>query len=1724
MNKKALVIIVLYIALIAFQSDQYSAHGEQEYQIVIDDVKDIENELIDLVLDIEKESTVKTELTALDLTSPSYTNLQLSENSPIAEGTDVFVQSTTISTGVGVSSGNVDFIDYQIYTIDDDTTSDSIYSNKFAIKISLPASMTIYGFLVDISPTIREDINFYIRNSITGANVRTGLLSKNFGDSANSNDQMLLVPFSYCGVSSLTMNAATDYYFILEPTISTSNSFFELVHSSNIQDDVSIYNWSGSEYQEIIADTRFYLIIQELPIASDISVNSSGEASTTWTAIEGNHSIVAFYEGTMFYTESYGVQTRKVIAPLDQFFIEFDSQIIGYKDNCELVAVVTDEYYTPVGGKLVSFYYSIDEGENWITIGSGITDSFGEAILSYQFSNNPGNYTTKAIINAISSKESYVIIEKEALTWNNIDFYGKYRNNPGFPEEIGLTANIQVLDDEGSPVPNFDFELWFKYDGRYEFIAHYYSTDENGLAEIIHGAEELAVGINYDTHYFKPASYEYGYTGNSAYGETIIDKGDLSVAFSNYNVEWLGSVILESEITSLDEGMANVEVEFSYYYNNQWNVIGTTSTDSTGIASLNWSNINLEYGTYQLRAKTIEDNLFYSNQSITNVSVERKGINIYIINDGLPKGNGEEIDVEYTTTMNLVFYVTYDDGSPAANMVIEIKGRLLDEFFFKSLGFITTDENGFATFNHYEKLTLVGFQYACIAEIDQNGKYDGAQLYFKINLIKCNPVIVLADVQGQKGTYIEFSAYIFNCEGIPLENVIVQFIINGVIYQTVSDHNGLARVTVAPLFAAGNYSFTCRTVEDDKFTVTQKQANLLFTKGVPYFTVLEAAAMENGYLTIRVFAYDSLGRPISGLQVRLSFSGWSEILTTDSNGLISYTFQLLGYNSGNYLLILTFDGNSNWLQTEASGNLLIYENESELELHTAEIYCYYGDEVYFEAKLKTNQGYPLINRVVQFIIIYDNGSYFILGENNTDILGIARYRTTIDILPNSYDWGVIYSGATDYGPSKASEDILIEKSITNIMGSNFQAVAGSTATFQVALYNHLGIGIGQQFLDLYIWIDNSWMHLSKFVTNSNGFAYISIVVPTNLGKYYLKVEFEGSAFYQENSLPIEMTAITAPPKIMPNLVLEIESPTIADHELLPITLRVSNAISGSAITVYIHLNGNLTGTVLIVNGIGEFIWNSSKTGTFVLIFTTYEDSLYLATIKELTITVEENTPPQLVSFSYTDYLCEGEAFYIEVVLLDPTGINAVWFIANGTKIQMNKISESKYSLTVFMLREGLHAIAIEAEDNQGNIAIFDLDSIKVYARKTQVIRYHLNSKVIEEGKSLTIEALIYSENPIEQVIFKLNSTEYLMILDYQIDPARSVWKITIDDLSIGNYFMTIKIVEKSSSIIIDEITETILVIPNTPKVNSNNWIVRSTAEGDYINGNLTIISYYEIISVQIWIDGVEFTVIKIGENLYNYYGIISHAKTHTMRIVATDSEMRVYENEIVLGSQPGINILTISLVVSCLVFLVLVSVGVLVAKKYLKKAKEETPNGVIEVEEIIEEELPFVEFNLDTPEPIISSDDINIELLFEEPPSEEIHSEFNSKNNVPAEIKEPAVAASQPKKVKSKQKSSTPVVPVEEQNLTHIKEYLMKVKEEGIIDEINGNGHGSKKKKDTIDTIEQMTSFSIEIDRRLLPKEEQLALLEEESEEEMDSSIFDLKEITDEIEQTLSKG
>ncbi|MHA1366090.1 MAG: hypothetical protein ACTSP5_06710, partial [Candidatus Heimdallarchaeota archaeon] len=280
---------------------------------------------------------------------------------------------------------------------------------------------------------------------------------------------------------------------------------------------------------------------------------------------------------------------------------------------------------------------------------------------------------------------------------------------------------------------------------------------------------------------------------------------------------------------------------------------------------------------------------------------------------------------------------------------------------------------------------------------------------------------------------------------------------------------------------------------------------------------------------------------------------------------------------------------------------------------------------------------------------------------------------------------------------------------------------------------------------------------------------------------------------------------------------------------------------------------------------------------------------------------------------------------------------------------------------------------------------------------------------------------------------------------------------------------------------------------------------------------LTIDSYYDIFLIEIWIDGELITVMEISNGYFSYYGYVNKAKTHTMKVTIKDSQNRELSTEFLLGQEGGLSSLGIIAIISV--------VGILAIAGAIAYVGSKLKTNSLESDESEELDLPEIEIDDDQDTVLTQTSNLNdrenlneIEDLFESNP--------DSQQIAPEPV---GVVAVQTKKKNTKKKSKLKPQTIEiidasksldkqaEAELAQVKEYIDAVKEDGLIEIINGNGSAPRT------NLERLSTFSIEIDDRVLPEQERLLKASQNDAQEIDSTLLSLKDIADEIEQTLSE-
>lgn len=279
-------------------------------------------------------------------------------------------------------------------------------------------------------------------------------------------------------------------------------------------------------------------------------------------------------------------------------------------------------------------------------------------------------------------------------------------------------------------------------------------TDENGVASI-------TINLNSGNYVISALfngtqKYNRSITSNNITVNSTISGNDLVKYFRNETQ--YSAVFIDSEGNRL----ANTDVTFNIN-----GVFYTRTTDENGVASLN---INLNPGNYIITALNPETGEQFSN----NIEV----LSILIENSDLVK--------YFRNASQYTVKVLDNQGNPLVNEVVtfNINGVLYNR---------TTNNEGVATLN----INLNPGNYIITAE------YNGLRVSNDITVLSC---IETTDLSMSFRDGSTFNALILDGQGQPLSDGIVTFNVNGVLYNRLTDSDGIARLNINLL--AGEYIIT----------------------------------------------------------------------------------------------------------------------------------------------------------------------------------------------------------------------------------------------------------------------------------------------------------------------------------------------------------------------------------------------------------------------------------------------------------------------------------------------------------------------------------------------------------------------------------------------------------------------------------------------------------------------------------------------------------------------------------------------------------------------------------------------------------------------------------------------------------------------------------------------------------------------------------------------------
>ena len=300
------------------------------------------------------------------------------------------------------------------------------------------------------------------------------------------------------------------------------------------------------------------------------------------------------------------------------------------------------------------------------------------------------------------------------------------------------TYQLTLVDSNGNPIANEIVKITING------VTYNRTTDENGLISF---NINLAPGVyRIAVNYTGSDSYNPSSSENTVTVLSTIEADDIVKYYLN-ETQYFAAFVDEN-----GNPLANVNVSFNIN-----GVIYNRVTDENGIARLN---INLNPGEYIITARNPLNGQMYSNTVTVLPTLQADNLIMYY-------QNGSRYEVT----------VLDKNGNPLANsdVSLNINGVIYNR---------VTDENGIARLN----INLNPGEYI-ITATSETGLRNS-------NIITVLPVITAEDTQINHGMGETYNVSLVDGKGNPLADTPVTININGVIYNRLTDNEGIARLTI----------------------------------------------------------------------------------------------------------------------------------------------------------------------------------------------------------------------------------------------------------------------------------------------------------------------------------------------------------------------------------------------------------------------------------------------------------------------------------------------------------------------------------------------------------------------------------------------------------------------------------------------------------------------------------------------------------------------------------------------------------------------------------------------------------------------------------------------------------------------------------------------------------------------------------------------------------------
>ncbi|MBF4469429.1 MAG: hypothetical protein ISP01_08515 [Methanobrevibacter arboriphilus] len=326
-------------------------------------------------------------------------------------------------------------------------------------------------------------------------------------------------------------------------------------------------------------------------------------------------------------------------------------------------------------------------------------------------------------------------------------------------------------------------------------------------------------------------------------------------------------------------------------------------------------------------------------------------------------------------------------------------------------------------------------------------------------------------------------------------------------YNITTNDYGIAGLIIN--LAPGNYKVSAKFLGDSLNSGNEVNGNLLIEKVNTRLSIDSVFILSNKNNILKVRLTDIYNRPLSGEFVNITISSLNFNKTfrvlTDNDGIASLAINM---PIGNYIVVTNFFGNE-WYGITFVGSTLIIDN---INQNRATKISFKINNGIFSVTLTDINGKALSNKNIILNVVYEGLNYTF--SNKTSSSGLAKFH--IPLVLAFYNVFYSFYGDDSYlGNSGFSQLNIVPNSVfTSLVVYNVSMIYGNKKNLNIKLIDKNGnILIGKT---LVLTVKGTGFNkVYYFTTNSAGM--ITIPINLGIGKYSVKVTFNGESIYKSSS-------------------------------------------------------------------------------------------------------------------------------------------------------------------------------------------------------------------------------------------------------------------------------------------------------------------------------------------------------------------------------------------------------------------------------------------------------------------------------------------------------------------------------------------------------------------------------------------------------------------------------